>query len=443
MDKKYQVFISSTFKDLQDARQKVMDTILELHQIPAGMEMFPAADADQWSHIKSEIDRSDYYILILGHRYGSIGPDGISFTEMEYDYAREQNIPVLAFIMDRDVPVKLTDLDNSSTAKKRLEKFIAKAQQNKLCKSWSTIDDLATKVSTSLAFSFTTNPRLGWVRGNQAVSSKAMEELANLSKENRALKVKIEALKKVNEKKPIIKFNFNRSGPLELYYQRELKYSSLRYPEEISFSEIPDYLLDYLDKENVENYNNNLLNIERVIKKYNNELEFYTRAHLNGLEVKMSVSNLGEIKGNNVYVELTFPSSVWVIEEGKEEMAKPSVPVLPKNPVTQAQKKYDDSRLDPVDKLLRNMNQPIGLVSPRLDFTRDYSPLINNRDSVLNNNIVTIHIKELLHTRTFKLDDVYTLVPKSPGEFEVKVSIICEEYSKQEQYTIPLIIHER
>jgi hypothetical protein len=74
MDKRDQVFVSSTFQDLQDERQEVMQAILELDCIPAGMELFPAANEEQWTLIKKVINDCDYYIVITAGRYGSIGP---------------------------------------------------------------------------------------------------------------------------------------------------------------------------------------------------------------------------------------------------------------------------------------------------------------------------------------------------------------------------------
>lgn len=89
MDKKFQVFISSTYEDLKNERQKVQDIILSMYQIPIGMEMFSAADEEQWEIIKDHIDNSDFYVLIIGHRYGSVIEDGsdagISYTEKEYN----------------------------------------------------------------------------------------------------------------------------------------------------------------------------------------------------------------------------------------------------------------------------------------------------------------------------------------------------------------------
>ena len=56
MEKRYQVFISSTFVDLIDERQAALKAILELNHIPAGMELFPATDASAWELIEDVIE---------------------------------------------------------------------------------------------------------------------------------------------------------------------------------------------------------------------------------------------------------------------------------------------------------------------------------------------------------------------------------------------------
>ncbi|BEN63137.1 hypothetical protein SMKC072_09590 [Serratia marcescens] len=97
-DKKYQIFVSSTYKDLYKARKKVIEAILSIYHFPVGMEMFSADDSEQWEIIRETIDASDYYIVIIGHRYGVMTNDEYSYTEREYRYAKEIGIPVLAFI---------------------------------------------------------------------------------------------------------------------------------------------------------------------------------------------------------------------------------------------------------------------------------------------------------------------------------------------------------
>ncbi|WP_052126287.1 DUF4062 domain-containing protein [Ureibacillus massiliensis] len=164
MDKKYQVFISSTFTDLKEARYQVLNTILSMYHIPAGMELFSATDSKQWELIKSEILSSDYYILILGHRYGSLTEEGISYTEKEFDFALENKIPILAFIKDRDTPTRPSERENDHILILKLDKFYNKVIQNRLCEFWITEEELAKKVSVCLNKEFKNSTRPGWIR---------------------------------------------------------------------------------------------------------------------------------------------------------------------------------------------------------------------------------------------------------------------------------------
>ena len=64
MEKKYQVFVSSTYRDLKDERKEVSQAILESGCFPAGMELWPASNKRQWDVIKKVIDDCDYYLLL-------------------------------------------------------------------------------------------------------------------------------------------------------------------------------------------------------------------------------------------------------------------------------------------------------------------------------------------------------------------------------------------
>jgi hypothetical protein len=65
MEKRYQVSVSSTFADLHQEREAVIRTLMEMDCIPAGMELFPAANEEQFKFIKKVIDDCDYYLLII------------------------------------------------------------------------------------------------------------------------------------------------------------------------------------------------------------------------------------------------------------------------------------------------------------------------------------------------------------------------------------------
>lgn len=100
MNKKLQIFVSSTYKDLIEERQAAVKAILDAGHIPAGMELFKPGNLSQLQTIYKWIDDSDVYILILGGRYGSIEPySGKSYTQLEYEYAMSKNIPFFAVVL--------------------------------------------------------------------------------------------------------------------------------------------------------------------------------------------------------------------------------------------------------------------------------------------------------------------------------------------------------
>lgn len=113
MEKRYQVFVSSTYADLKTERQKVIQALMELDCIPAGMELFPAADEEQFEFIKRVIDDCDYYLLIIGGRYGSVTSEGISFTEKEYEYALDLGLKVIALLHEKpdEIPFGRSEQD--------------------------------------------------------------------------------------------------------------------------------------------------------------------------------------------------------------------------------------------------------------------------------------------------------------------------------------------
>lgn len=193
MDKRYQVFVSSTFEDLQEERKEVMQALLELDCIPAGMELFPASNDDQWSLIKRVIDDCDYYILIIGGRYGSENDKGVSYTQMEFEYALSKNKPIISFLHKKpeELPVKKTD--NNAEKKKKLDSFRELAQK-KLIKYWETPAELGGIVSRSMIKLIKDFPAEGWVKSGSAVDETSLQEITRLQKENKELKDKLQTI---------------------------------------------------------------------------------------------------------------------------------------------------------------------------------------------------------------------------------------------------------
>jgi len=179
VERRYQVFVSSTFEDLRDERASVIEALLELDCIPSGMELFPSGDNDQWALIRRVINECDYYIVIIAGRYGSVGPDGKSFTRMEYEYAVSRGKPVMAFLRESpdDIPVDKTDQD--VTLRASLDQFRELARK-KLCKYWSSPKDLSGVVSRGMAYMKQNRPAVGWVRGDVVPNQEAIQEIFRL-----------------------------------------------------------------------------------------------------------------------------------------------------------------------------------------------------------------------------------------------------------------------
>lgn len=170
-DQKYSVFVSSTYKDLREARQQVMLALLKMGCIPAGMELFPASNKDQWSVIQRVIDECDYYVLILGGRYGSIAPDseGMGYTEKEFRYAVKRGIPALAFLHEDPKSLLVGAEENKGETQEKweaLQKFRTFLQEQQSPGYWITPGDLHGTVTTALRNLMDEHPRPGWVRGD-------------------------------------------------------------------------------------------------------------------------------------------------------------------------------------------------------------------------------------------------------------------------------------
>ncbi|MCE9530684.1 MAG: DUF4062 domain-containing protein [Planctomycetes bacterium] len=180
MEKRYQVFVSSTFRDLTAERRAVIEALLEMDAIPAGMELFPATDDDAWTLIQRVIEQSDYYVLIVGGRYGSTNLEGLSYTEREYDFAIKSNVPVLAFLHERpdEIPAGKSELDLK--ARESLAAFRKKVEERHHCKYWKDPEQLGSRLSRAMLQAVKVHQRIGWVRADEAGGPETLAELNRL-----------------------------------------------------------------------------------------------------------------------------------------------------------------------------------------------------------------------------------------------------------------------
>lgn len=249
MTKRYQVFLSSTYADLKEERSKVIQTLMEMDCIPAGMELFPAIDEEQFEFIKKIIDDCDYYVLIIGGRYGSLTKDGISYTEKEYDYAINRGLKVLAFIHEKpdELAVKKSDIDPE--IREKLKKFREKVADGRLVKFWNNSAELPGLLALSLSKTIKMYPAVGWVRGTQFSNEEILNDLNELRKENDKMKEiilsyekeskpKLDHLASLNDKITIRGEKYNSVHKKYYAWDLEITWSKI-------FELISPYLLEY------------------------------------------------------------------------------------------------------------------------------------------------------------------------------------------------------
>jgi hypothetical protein len=192
MDRRFQVFVSSTFEDLREERSAVISALLQLDCIPAGMELFPAADDDSWTLIKSVIDDCDYYVLIVAGRCGSVHPEtGKAYTQMEYEYAMETKKPIIALVHASTGLLPASKTEQSDEGRNRLSAFLAEVKKRN-CRLWNDRGELTTALLTGVLYLKKTRPVDGWVRGT-VIPEPVKDELLRLRRQVDELTIQLHA----------------------------------------------------------------------------------------------------------------------------------------------------------------------------------------------------------------------------------------------------------
>jgi hypothetical protein len=193
---RYQIFLSSTFRDLEDERRKVFNVLMKMNCIPAGMELFPAADDEQFEFIKKVIDNCDYYVLIVGGRYGSLSADGVSYTEKEYEYAVNKGVRVLSFLHKEPNKIEVGKAESKPELAEKLSHFREKVSGNRLVEYWSNSDELAAKVVLAVQNAISTYPAIGWVRANQVAGEDSAKQILEMKTTIESLQKQLGAIEK-------------------------------------------------------------------------------------------------------------------------------------------------------------------------------------------------------------------------------------------------------
>jgi hypothetical protein len=176
--KKLQVYVSSTYSDLQEERNAAFNAILSLGHIPIGLEKFPASDEKSTQIAKRFIDNCDVFVILVGGRYGSVElKSKKSYVELEYDYARRKEIPIIPILLDDHQITRLKKEQKTSERKKteptqsgqrRLMAFRKRILVQSMAKFYSKPSDIEVIVANALNDITVRYPNIGWKRATSS-----------------------------------------------------------------------------------------------------------------------------------------------------------------------------------------------------------------------------------------------------------------------------------
>lgn len=436
-DKKYQIFISSTYTDLIKAREEVIRVILSLYQIPIGMEMFSADNEEQWQVIKSTIQNCDYYILIVGHRYGSVTKEGVSYTEKEFDFAKANGIPIMSFVRERNIATVPNEREKEVDKMNALDVFLSKVLNNSMCDFWENEQQLGQKIAIALTKIFFKNPQLGWIRASEVNPIQTTEELTKLSQENRTLREELLRLKSSV---------MNEAPKIEVSINQKAQVLTLKCTPFVEFLEINEELVSgdlrsFVSKADIDAYNKELEEKHAEIQIYKEEYLRYDNILHNHTELVVEISNTGTAKANDIYIDILFPKEIYLSERDEiERLTTPTKPTILTNPIEKAiamknreQTFYNQNRWinrkGGVDSLSSAIILPkIKNLAPR-NFWIDKEK-----------NSLSIRLSKLTHTRVSIIKEDIVIAPTKKGNFEIVVSTVCDEFRIAEKNTIPIVV---
>ena len=321
-------------------RAAITEAIIQIKHIPIGMEFFPASNLSQLEYIKKLIVDTDYYVLIIGGRYGSIDENsGKSFTHLEFEYANKKGIPIIVFYPKEPKKIPLDKTDEDQEKAKKLNEFIKLAKDNRLAREYLDPKELKSEFIISIIEMISENPRTGWIRANANDNTELLQQINDIRIENEELKEKLNQndsffygieIDKVN----LVDFNDKFSIVYSIEYDTMDSYNDhLGYKESEKsitfmsiFKEFGDKLIDGFFRNSFTKYLKESLNIDayNIVSKSNNAM---TKDGINyNYEVIISDKVITQLllqlefiniikKGTNDFYQLTPIGRKYIVEE--------------------------------------------------------------------------------------------------------------------------------
>ena len=189
LSRAFNIFLSSTSADLVEERTVFIDLVHKLGHFLVGMEFFTGGLTRTTEVIEQRLEQADGMILLVKGRYGSLEPArNQSYTHLEFSWARENNLPVIAFVLREDqlpeLPAKYVEQDDEGRA--RLGSF-RQELGGQYVNQWADLDDLARLAGPALGQwireTLEADPDRGWIRAVDQANQKVPSEDVRLQRD--------------------------------------------------------------------------------------------------------------------------------------------------------------------------------------------------------------------------------------------------------------------
>ncbi|RCV86942.1 TIR domain-containing protein [Billgrantia montanilacus] len=146
------VFLCSTYADLSEERDRVLDAVRRLQLQHDSMEFFGARANLPIETCLAEVRRSDVLVVVVGHRYGSFVPElGVSFSEAEYREGQRLGKPCLVYLRDENAPVLPKHFERDPDKLRLLERWKDTLSTRHTTATFSDPHKLAVQVAADLS----------------------------------------------------------------------------------------------------------------------------------------------------------------------------------------------------------------------------------------------------------------------------------------------------
>lgn len=162
LDKRYQVFISTSGKDMQPERMVLSQTLVGMGFFSWGLEQrTPLSTAFS----RRQIDDCDYFLLLVGSQYGEQSVSGVGYMQLEYIYAVTKQKPIIVFMHEDPTSRPQSLHDEKPELREKFLEFRKQLQQEvDQVITYRTLRDLELAVRSNMLQMLERYPVVGWVR---------------------------------------------------------------------------------------------------------------------------------------------------------------------------------------------------------------------------------------------------------------------------------------